>query len=450
MILFGSIETISDLRTRIKVSSSAIGSFIEIMKENYYMEFELLILGDDKNLRTIANEVIRRSITPMNLRIDLTFNKTTKEYTLEDQRSLIIMSSHEDFKFLFNFNESYKSIYFLQYCLYATEDDLFYSPQNIMQNLRLFNLAHTYNGNMTLIGTEKVSQNSCTPITRSINTFLTSEMKWNTTNFIPQYKNFYGCDLQICCVPMLVVGSWFVRSYKYDNGEIITEGTSTSLLPLLKQQMNIGEFKTIYLNKSGNSIEEDCDLLLFYHQVIYLSEEKSLKPNLSVMNRFAETYPICYQDFIVTVTKGLAYTPMEKLILPFDLETWIMIIVTFAIGFLTIFIIYRCDRYVQRFVFGTFVRDPSLTLTSIFFGIGVTRLPTRNFSRYLLMVFTLYCLIIRTAYQGKMYEFLNKDIRRPTAKTMDDIAHMKIPIMHEINRYGDPNSYVSQTPILDR
>jgi hypothetical protein len=119
---------------------------------------------------------------------------------------------------------------------------------------------------------------------------------------------------------------------------------------------------------------------------------------------------------------------MEKLLLPFDLETWIMIIITFAIGFLTILIIYRCNKTIQRFVFGTYVRDPSLYLTSIFFGIGVTRLPGRNFARFLFMVFTLYCLIIRTAYQGKMFDFLNIDVKRPTASSEEDLIQNQIPI----------------------
>lgn len=142
-----------------------------------------------------------------------------------------------------------------------------------------------------------------------------------------------------------------------------------------------------------------------------------------------ETYPVYYAEYSFIVTKGLSYSPMEKLFLPFDLETWIMIMITFAIGFFTIFIIYRLKRVVQRFVFGTFIRDPSFNLTSIFFGISVTRLPGRNFARFLFMLFTLYCLIVRSAYQGKMFEFLKVDVKKPTANSVDDLVDMKIPII---------------------
>jgi hypothetical protein len=299
---------------------------------------------------------------------------------------------------------------------------------------------------MILIGTEMLSKNSCEPVTKTMNNFTTSDMRWNSTEFIPKFKNFYGCDLKVGLIPSTSLGRMFLKTELDENHKTIVTGLSTALLPFLKQVLNIGEIKYEIL-RDEDSFYKRYDLLLIYYRIILTAADSLMKSDsIESLGNYAETYPIYYQEYEIFVTKGLSYTPMEKLLLPFDLETWIMIIVTFAIGFLTIFIIYRCNRFVQRFVFGTFVRDPSLTLTSIFFGIGVTRLPTRNFSRYLLMVFTLYCLIIRTAYQGKMYEFLNKDIRRPTAKTIDDIANMKIPV---ITRIDLSKTGLSDTPNFD-
>lgn len=45
------------------------------------------------------------------------------------------------------------------------------------------------------------------------------------------------------------------------------------------------------------------------------------------------------------------------------------------------------------------------------------------------MSFIMYCLIVRTAYQGKMYEFLTDDIRKPTVKTVKEMLDGKIPIV---------------------
>lgn len=57
----------------------------------------------------------------------------------------------------------------------------------------------------------------------------------------------------------------------------------------------------------------------------------------------------------------------------------------------------------------------------VFFGIGMTQLPGRNFARFLLMLYILFCLVIRTAYQGKQFEFLQKDMRPADVETIDEM-----------------------------
>lgn len=48
-------------------------------------------------------------------------------------------------------------------------------------------------------------------------------------------------------------------------------------------------------------------------------------------------------------------------------------------------------------------------------------LPGRNFARYLLTCFILFCLVLRTAYQGKQFEFLQKDMRPADVATIDEM-----------------------------
>lgn len=55
------------------------------------------------------------------------------------------------------------------------------------------------------------------------------------------------------------------------------------------------------------------------------------------------------------------------------------------------------------------------------FGGGQQVLPNRNFARFLLMNFILFCLIMRTAYQGKQFEFMQQDIRRPDVETIEEM-----------------------------
>jgi hypothetical protein len=72
-------------------------------------------------------------------------------------------------------------------------------------------------------------------------------------------------------------------------------------------------------------------------------------------------------------------------------------------------------------VFGEGVRMPSYNVAGTFFGIGQMRLPTANFPRFILMLFILFCLIFRTAYQGVFYEMMTTDMRKPAPKSIIDL-----------------------------
>jgi hypothetical protein len=148
------------------------------------------------------------------------------------------------------------------------------------------------------------------------------------------------------------------------------------------------------------------------------------------------TTPLFYGQLTFVVSRGEQFTPFEKLLLPFDLETWIMVIITFIIGYSTIFICYLLSKSVQHIIFGDSNRCPSLIMTQIFFGIGCVNTPSKSFPRVLFMIFTLYCLIIRTAYQGKMFDFLHSKTEKPTPKTMQDLIAQQVPVFCEKGSNG--------------
>lgn len=55
------------------------------------------------------------------------------------------------------------------------------------------------------------------------------------------------------------------------------------------------------------------------------------------------------------------------------------------------------------------------------FGIGQTKLPFKNFGRIILTSFILWCLVIRTGYQGKLFEFTTTAVRKPEMKTLEEV-----------------------------
>jgi hypothetical protein len=117
---------------------------------------------------------------------------------------------------------------------------------------------------------------------------------------------------------------------------------------------------------------------------------------------------------------GKLYTQYEKLTLPFDFTTWILLWLTFAIAFIVIFIINMLPLEFQDVFYGEGVRMPAFNVVGTFFGIGQTRLPHSNFPRILLMLFIWFCLIFRTAHQSMMFEFMTSNPRRPAPRNISE------------------------------
>lgn len=98
---------------------------------------------------------------------------------------------------------------------------------------------------------------------------------------------------------------------------------------------------------------------------------------------------------------GRLFTPLEKLFKPFGDLLWTCILIIFIVSFIAIRFINSQASSVRRFVYGPGNTSPCLNISNIFFGGALTKLPLRNFARTLLVVFMIYCLVIRSSYTGK-------------------------------------------------
>ncbi|CAG9810966.1 unnamed protein product [Chironomus riparius] len=125
---------------------------------------------------------------------------------------------------------------------------------------------------------------------------------------------------------------------------------------------------------------------------------------------------------IVITTPGELYTSYEKLWLPFDDATWTILISTFLIAFAATFVIYQLPIIIQIGVFGENVKTPSLNVFSTFFGIPQIKLPKSHIPRFILILFVFMCLIFRTCYQSKLFEFLTSEPRRIAPQTLQDLV----------------------------
>lgn len=95
---------------------------------------------------------------------------------------------------------------------------------------------------------------------------------------------------------------------------------------------------------------------------------------------------------------------------------WTSLAVTFLAAILSIFIINRTES--QNYFFRKPIQIPVLNIFRIFYGIGQPKMPTKSFGRLIIISFIFWCLVMRTAYQGKLFEFVSSEIRKPEMKSL--------------------------------
>ena len=97
------------------------------------------------------------------------------------------------------------------------------------------------------------------------------------------------------------------------------------------------------------------------------------------------------------------------------------------------------------FVIGSNVKTPTLNVIAIFMGIGQILLPQRNVSRIMFMCFILFSLIMRTAYQGKYFEFLTSDMRKKPTQTTEELKDKNFTVIMDIEQHD----YLYELDILE-
>jgi hypothetical protein len=238
---------------------------------------------------------------------------------------------------------------------------------------------------------------------KTTNQFSTDTMRWQSPTFFPEkYRNFHNCSLSLAHWPQL--------TYYVDRS------ASFVLFEQLAQNLNF-RIKRDDLPSSPDNIN-GYDLIEFYHfqHIGYL---------------FFEFSSAIFDDFLTfTIPAGEPYSQLEKMFLMFDKETWICIGVTLAGSLLVIQVINCMSIQVQRFVFGRDVRTPTLNVANIFLNGSQIRLPGRNFARFILTLFIIWALIIRTCYQSELYKNLQTDMRRPRVKTIDEMNEKNFTLVY--------------------
>jgi len=256
------------------------------------------------------------------------------------------------------------------------------------------------------------TETSCTETSlKIVNRFSKASQQWELPTFDlkPHFK-FHGCELITNC--NLTQPPEIIRPASKSTNFDEYSGYFADITNELARRLNFT------MNVTNDGVIENAQIMFYGSSIMYkLTDEMVVKQRyLTTINR----------NIFFLVPLGDYYTGLEKLFLPYDLIGWVLIVLTFSIGLIVIQVVVRLSKVKQNFVFGRRVTTPSINMTAAFFGIGQIVLPGRNFGRFILMLYIIWCLIIRTAYQGILYELLKSDGRRPQNLEIEDFLQGNI------------------------
>jgi hypothetical protein len=377
------IQPITDVVRELFIKSEI--KFDTIIYGNFSPHLKSVVDGVEKNLRDEnLKGKIEKSFESQIIQIG-----SPKEWNHFIFRSALILVGKDEkdkdfFKYWKLTNQYPKRLKFL---LYFENEEWNFFKYELISSFKVGHLTHfayflTRNKNgITLWTNEEFEENSCNKLQKvKIDSFT---QKWKNDLKIPEkFQNFHNCPIRLVCE--------YSTPYCYMKDKEIT-GIIPEIIKPASVRGNINPKFLIYAIDPKNILD-------FQPRQEFKLQDVLMMFLSSVCHSTVTFLP---SRLVFEMTPPDKFTNWEKVLLPFDFDTWKFLLITFGVSFLFVFVINQLPNFIKDLVYGENVRVPAYNIVGTFFGIGQIKLPEGNFARILLMIFILFCLIIRTAYQGK-------------------------------------------------
>lgn len=230
-------------------------------------------------------------------------------------------------------------------------------------------------------------------------------------------------NMQKCSVRVASPKSWPPHT-SFDhlpNGTLVGNGRDYDMISALAGSLNfsinftyIGSVGYILPNGSAGGPPES---VLKNESDIVLGDWWLMLNRLKI---FDATDSYMSEKLVFVVKYGEELSSFEKLLYPLKITAWVSILSFLILVTIIIIVIKKQAILIQNFVFGVNVNSPYLNLVTGLLGQNLSRLPKRNFARFLLMNFLLFALVLRTVYQGKMFEIMKSNIKHSEPNSISD------------------------------
>jgi hypothetical protein len=243
-------------------------------------------------------------------------------------------------------------------------------------------------------------------------------------DFFPKkFKNFHKCPLGLTTFASLAPS---VLKRVFKNGSSELYGRDIETMKMLEHELNFyanitylhdyGSWGVLYPNGTttgamGRAVSRTSDIAW---------GNLNLKLDRTLIMDFSFGYYL--ETLIFVIPKGEPFSAFSKLLRPFDNFIWISLLLIILICIVIIALLSLQPRKIRSFVYGEKVDNPFLNVLIAMYGGSQTKLPTYNFARSLLIMFLLFCLVLRSLYQGALFQFLQANDNQPEVGSIAEMA----------------------------
>lgn len=349
------------------IISVALSKVIQEFHVKQSESFDLFVyaLKEDEKLKEIVNEALKFG---KKLPYQLIRESDASDEIPMDRSAVLLfdnIKSYQDFHERAYLNNSYyKTFYFIVYILNISETEkkhLFQFLTLKMVSVQLFRLEtfliYDNKSDISLITYETFQQPNCDGWKKTeINRFETKSQKWRREEiFRKKFLNFNGCEI----VAIAIVPDEPVFKANFDKSGKITEvfGYGATINKAISESLNYSLTFNLY-NKYTGKIYDEAKGYDFVIRASLLRGQDQDDLHMTLM----PTQYFTSKNQIALITKSGQYSQLEKLLMPFEVEVWIWLLVTYLIAVFTIAFMKFLPRKIQELVFGSNVTTPIINL----------------------------------------------------------------------------------------
>lgn len=217
---------------------------------------------------------------------------------------------------------------------YYKELNCYVRPMTTDFHMKSF-LIESKNGKIILMAIFLFTPNQCGAYKLvKLNQFSKKSLKWRTDKFFAtEISNFHGCQLNFEITQKTIGPEDDLHQYDFNDYVL-------SIIVNLERHLSYSHSIIHYASVTEISdVELKVETYNDYYSQLYL------------------TSPTASGSYIILIPLGEAYSPLEKLFLPFDFTTWMIFLAVFLVAYFTIFIVtFFTNQTTQDFIFGRNVK----------------------------------------------------------------------------------------------